>query len=326
MFRMLMAATALFLIDAAVANAQVEFVVDGNIAGDGAEWTDNLIVVNDNNDERITSGGGVEFDDHEDINIIHVWFDMDQDKVYWTLGLWAQFYPNAQWAYAEGMRNRSHPSIAFDVDNDQETGALTDKNHHGGLTFAYPLIGFDLSIQTSFDDKSDGSHFERGKEVNGRYNLPVGTDLDFIEFVLGYDGDGGVEGGPNANWLEASAELSGLRDIIFATDQSQAFQKGDIVGVAGIIESPVPLGEWGEEITDAGYIMLGWGPVDWDEDTMTREIDAEGTIVVPSGETITYDKVTKQFTVGATTYDASPLDGAVAVSSSTWGSVKSLYR
>ena len=74
MFRMLMAATALFLIDAAVANAQVEFVVDGNIAGDGAEWTDNLIVVNDNNDERITSGGGVEFDDHEDINSTIKWF------------------------------------------------------------------------------------------------------------------------------------------------------------------------------------------------------------------------------------------------------------
>ena len=303
------------------------FILDGNVVGPGAEWDDSHITVIDDNDERESADGGLQFNDHEDIDRMHVYFDMDQDMIHWTVGVFDQLYPNRLWAYPSGIRNRCYPSIAFDLDNDQETGSLTDKNHHGELTFAYPLMGFDMAIQTNFDDSDDGSKFQRGEEVNGRYNLPVGPDYPFIRFALGYDGDGGVEGGPNANWLEASADLPGLREVVFNVDQTVAFKKGDTVGIAGIIGSPVPLGDWGEEITNAAYYHLGWGPVDWNEDDGAVTLN---TPEIPDGLAVTYDADTDAFLVATTpvtSFSVSPHMGTPAsVNPSTWGTIKALYR
>ena len=99
-----------------------------------------------------------------------------------------------------------------------------------------------------------------------------------------------------------------------------------MIGVAGHGQSPVPFDNWGEEITNGGYYLVGWGPVDWDPDEGAMTFHAPEIV---DGLAITYDSGTDIFSVATdpvSTFSASPHVTPVAINTTTWGDVKTLYR
>ena len=291
-----MAPSCVIALALAAAAAGQPFVSDGNVVGPGAEWTQDYRVVIDGDDARI-SQSGYEFHDIEDLDEVCLWVDLSADSLRVAWKTMAPPYPNRSQADYSGTLDLGTFGILLDADADPNTGVPTSLTRKAAPTYAYPVIGADFALALTFERSGEGPLTWEPTVWDlsgvGSASSPAAGTAAF-----GFTFDGGPIG-PNARWTEGAWCISSVRAAWEPVLGRPILREGNVIGIAGFLSTPVLFGLVGEEITNGGYFLVGWGPVRRDGNaTYTMTIhDLRGNEVVRAGLPVRYDAPTKRFLV-----------------------------
>lgn len=276
------------------------FVTDGNVVGAGAEWTPDYQVLSDGDDDRVATPdypGGYEFHDIEDIDEVLLWVDLASDSLRVAWKTLAPPYPNRSLVSYAGTENRGTFGLIIDVDAERSTGVLTDRTRADAPSYVTTTIGGELALALLFEGSMDELPVWTSTpwQLAGSVESP-GPVPGNAAFGVTFDGSGL---GANARWTEGAWSISVLRSLWEPVLGRTILGEGDLIAVAGLLSTPVVFGLEGEEITEGGYFLVGWGPVmqAGGEATTLAIHDAWGKLLIPAGLPIRYDSAAKRFLV-----------------------------
>jgi len=286
---------ALVAVGMSLASART-FVTDGNVVGPGGEWTADYRVLFDGDDNRFQANT-YEFDDREDIDEVRMWVDLPSDSLRVAWRMMAPPYPNRLFTDYSGTHDIGTLGILLDADADTLTGTLTDRTRDGLLTFASELIGADFALALTFERVgAEPLLWASTPWALDSLMVPASNPTGCAAFGVTYDRD---QLGPNAAWTEGAWSITSIRAAWEPVLQRPLLRRGDLIGVAGLMSTPILFGYTGEEITNGGYFLIGWGPVvRHGGEVLTKALhDTLGNEIVAAGLPVWFDTTTGGFLV-----------------------------